>query len=77
MKDIEIRELFRNTEAYADKEVVVRGWVRGNRSSNQFGFLSVNDGSFFTSVQVVYEADKLANFAVRQWLKCVRIDYLS
>ena len=62
MKDIEIRELFRNTEAYADKEVVVRGWVRGNRSSNQFGFLSVNDGSFFTPVQVVYEADKLDNF---------------
>ena len=62
MKDIEIRELFRNTDAYAGKEVTVYGWVRGNRSSNQFGFLSVNDGSFFTPVQVVYEADKLANF---------------
>ena len=63
MKDIEIRELFRNTDAYADKEVTVYGWVRGNRSSNQFGFLSVNDGTFFTPVQVVYEADKLANFS--------------
>ena len=63
MKDIEIRELFRNTEAYADKEVMVYGWVRGNRSSNQFGFLSVNDGTFFTPVQVVYEADKLSNFS--------------
>ena len=63
MKDIEIRELFRNTEAYAGKEVMVYGWVRGNRSSNQFGFLSVNDGTFFTPVQVVYEADKLSNFA--------------
>ena len=63
MKDIEIRELFRNTDAYAGKEVSVYGWVRGNRSSNQFGFLSVNDGSFFTPVQVVYEADKLENFA--------------
>ena len=62
MKDIEIRELFRNTDAYAGKEVTVYGWVRGNRSSNQFGFLSVNDGSFFTPVQVVYEADKLSNF---------------
>ena len=40
MKDIEIRELFRNTDAYADKKVMVYGWVRGNRSSNQFGFLS-------------------------------------
>ena len=63
MKDIEIRELFRNTEAYAGKEVMVYGWVRGNRSSNQFGFISLNDGTFFTPVQVVYEADKLANFA--------------
>ena len=42
---------------------MVYGWVRGNRSSNQFGFLSVNDGTFFTPVQVVYEADKLSNFS--------------
>ena len=62
MKEIEIRELFRNTEAYADQEVLVQGWVRSNRSSNQFGFLSINDGSFFSSVQVVYEASKLSNY---------------
>ena len=62
MKDIEIRELFRNKEKYGDREVVVNGWVRGNRSSNQFGFLSINDGTFFTPLQVVYEADNLANF---------------
>lgn len=62
MKDIEIRELFRNKEKYGDQEVVVHGWVRGNRSSNQFGFLSINDGTFFTPLQVVYEADNLTNF---------------
>lgn len=62
MKDIEIRELFRNKKKYGDQEVVVHGWVRGNRSSNQFGFLSINDGTFFTPLQVVYEADNLANF---------------
>lgn len=62
MKDIEIRELFRNKEEYGDRQVVVHGWVRGNRSSNQFGFLSINDGTFFTPLQVVYEADNLANF---------------
>ena len=62
MKDIEIRELFTNKEKYGDQEVVVHGWVRGNRSSNQFGFLSINDGTFFTPLQVVYEADNLANF---------------
>lgn len=62
MKDIEIRELFRNKEKYGDQEVVVHGWVRGNRSSNQFGFLSINDGTFFAPLQVVYEADNLTNF---------------
>ena len=63
MGDIEIRDLFRNKEQYSDREVTVYGWVRGNRASNQFGFLSINDGTFFTPLQVVYEADKLANFA--------------
>ncbi len=62
MKDIEIRELFSNTAEYDGKEVTVRGWVRGNRSSNQFGFISLNDGTFFTPVQVVYEADKISNY---------------
>lgn len=62
MKDIQIRDLFRNTDEYAGKEVEVYGWVRGNRASNQFGFISLNDGTFFTPVQIVYEADKLSNF---------------
>ena len=62
MKDIQLRELHRNTAAYGDKEIVVRGWVRTNRSSNKFGFIEINDGTFFKSVQVVYEADKISNF---------------
>lgn len=62
MKDIQIKKIFRETEEYAGKEVVIRGWVRGNRASNQFGFLSVNDGTFFKPVQVVYEAANLDNF---------------
>ena len=61
-KDIQLRELFRNTEKYADKEIVVRGWVRQNRNSNKFGFINLNDGTFFQPVQIVYEADKLDNF---------------
>ena len=62
MKDIQIRELFRNSAEYADKEIVVRGWIRTNRGSNKFGFVELNDGSFFKSVQVVYEADVLDNY---------------
>ena len=62
MKEILLRELFRNTAAYADKEVLIKGWVRNNRSSNKFGFIELNDGSFFRSVQVVYEEEFLDNF---------------
>lgn len=63
MKDIQIRSLFRETEKYTGKEIVVRGWVKTNRGSNKFGFIELNDGTFFKSVQVVYEADILENFA--------------
>ncbi|MCB6994409.1 asparagine--tRNA ligase [bacterium 210820-DFI.6.37] len=62
MKDIQLRSLFRETEQYADQEITVRGWVRTNRGSNRFGFIELNDGTFFKSVQVVYEADILDNF---------------
>ena len=62
MKEILLRELFRNTDQYQDKEVTVRGWIRSNRSSNKFGFIELNDGSFFKSVQVVYEEEFIDNF---------------
>lgn len=42
----EIRDLYRNTEQYADKEVTVGGWVRSNRDSKTFGFIVINDGTF-------------------------------
>ena len=56
-----IKELFRNKEEYFDKEVTIGGWVRGNRDSKSFGFLVINDGTFFEALQVVY-ADGLVNF---------------
>lgn len=62
MKDIEVRNLFRESEKYADSEVTVRGWIRTNRGSNKFGFIELNDGTFFKSVQIVYEAEFLDNF---------------
>ena len=63
MKDVvEIKSLFRESEKYADQEIVVEGWVRTNRGSNKFGFIELNDGTFFKSVQVVYEAEFLDNF---------------
>lgn len=55
MKYIMVKDLYRKTEEYADKKVTVGGWVRTVRSSKTFGFIELNDGSFFKSVQVVFE----------------------
>lgn len=57
-----IKSLFREMETYGGKEVTVSGWIRTVRASNNFGFIELNDGSFFSSVQVVIEADKLDNY---------------
>ncbi|MCI7249077.1 MAG: OB-fold nucleic acid binding domain-containing protein, partial [Clostridiales bacterium] len=62
MSAVEIRQLFRNSAEYADREIQVEGWVRTNRGSNKFGFIELNDGTFFKSVQVVYEKEFLDNF---------------
>ena len=56
-----IKDIFREKEKYADVEVTVGGWVRSNRDSKTFGFLVVNDGSFFEPLQVVY-SDALSDF---------------
>ena len=56
-----IKQLFKSTEQYASKEVTVYAWVRTNRAQAQFGFLNINDGSFFENLQVVYD-NKLSNF---------------
>ncbi|MDO5833559.1 MAG: asparagine--tRNA ligase [Lachnospiraceae bacterium] len=61
MKVTTLREIFKNKEAYYDQEVTVGGWVRSNRDSKQFGFLTISDGTFFTPLQVVYH-DTMANF---------------
>ena len=61
MELITVRELFKNIDKYAGQEITVGGWVRNKRPSKQFGFIVLNDGSYFTPVQVVYN-DTLANF---------------
>ena len=62
MELISIKTLFRQTEEYAGREVTVGGWLRSRRDSKTFGFLIVNDGTFFEPLQVVY-SDALPNFA--------------
>ena len=61
MELISVRQLFKNTADFAGKEVTVGGWVRNRRPSKQFGFIVLNDGTYFTPVQVVYN-DTIENF---------------
>ena len=61
MKNITIKELYRNGEEYFSKDIKVSGWVKTVRDSKTFGFLEINDGSFFKNLQIVFD-DTLANF---------------
>ena len=58
---ISIRDLYKNREEYLDKEITIGGWVRSIRDSKAFGFIVVNDGTFFEPLQVVYH-DHMENF---------------
>ena len=61
MESLVIKELFRNSEKYFDKEITLSGWVKTVRDSKNFGFIELNDGSFFKNIQIVFD-DKLKNF---------------
>ena len=62
MKLITVRELFKETDKYLNKEITIGAWIRSNRDSKNFGFLSLSDGSYFEQIQVVYH-DTLDNFS--------------
>ena len=59
---IDIKKLYLDYVGYKDKEVEISGWVRNNRSQKEFGFIDLNDGTAFETVQVVYEVGVLENF---------------
>lgn len=61
MEKLVIKELYKNTENYINKEITLEGWVRTVRDSKTFGFIEINDGTFFKNVQIVF-TDKLSNF---------------
>ena len=56
-----VRSIHRDTEKFADKDVKVSGWIRTIRDSKSFGFIELNDGTFFKNIQIVFE-DKHDNF---------------
>ena len=61
MKDTLIRDLYKQTDIYVGKDVQVSGWVKTIRDSKNFGFIELNDGSFFKNIQIVFDTE-LSNF---------------
>ena len=61
MDNVIIKELYRNQEKYCGTDIKVSGWVRTVRDSKTFGFIEINDGSFFKNLQIVFE-NNLENF---------------
>ena len=57
-----VRQIYKETESFADKSVKISGWIRTIRASNAFGFIEINDGTFFKNIQVVFESEFLKNY---------------
>lgn len=61
MKKTLIKQLYRESEKFINKDITVAGWIRTERTSKNFGFIELNDGSFFKNLQIVIDAN-LDNF---------------
>ena len=61
MKSITVKNLYKETNKYLNQKITFEGWVKTVRGSKSFGFIEINDGTFFNNVQIVY-TDKLENF---------------
>ena len=62
MERTAIKEIFKNPSQFEGKEITVCGWARTIRASNAFGFIELNDGSYFSNIQVVFEEAFLDNY---------------
>ena len=62
MKRLTIKSIWENPSLYADQTVTVCGWARSIRDSKAFGFIDLNDGSYFTGAQIVFEREKIENY---------------
>lgn len=61
MKSITVKNLYKETNKYLNQKITFEGWVKTVRASKSFGFIEINDGTFFNNVQIVY-TDTLENF---------------
>ncbi len=62
MKKITVKDLYKSSKEFAEKEITIEGWVKTVRDSKTFGFIELNDGTFFKNIQIVFN-DNLSNFA--------------
>ncbi|MBQ9852767.1 MAG: asparagine--tRNA ligase, partial [Ruminiclostridium sp.] len=62
MQRTEIARIFADMEQYGGQDVTVCGWVRTSRDMKNFGFIELNDGSCFKSIQIVMDAESLPNY---------------
>ena len=62
MEKLTVKDLYQNTKNYENTVITLNGWVKTVRDSKTFGFMELNDGTFFKNVQIVF-TDNLTNFA--------------
>lgn len=62
MKVIDIKDIFRYTNEYIGKEVRIVGWIKTLRDQKSFGFIELNDGTFFKNIQVVFDRENISDF---------------
>ncbi len=62
MEKVTVRQLIRETDTYDNKQLSLSGWIRNNRDQKSFGFISLNDGTHFNTIQIVYENEFLSNY---------------
>lgn len=57
-----VREIYSSPEKFSEQEIYISGWIRTIRSSNVFGFIEINDGTFFKNIQIVFESEFVDNY---------------
>ena len=62
MSILDIRQIFQKSEDFLGKEVTVQGWIKTTRDTNKFAFIELNDGTFFSNLQVVLDAESFENY---------------
>ena len=58
---LDLKDIYKDYKSYLNKEIIIQGWIKNHRKQKEFGFIDFNDGTYFKSMQVVYD-NSLSNF---------------